>query len=250
MNPLQRISHFLHHNAVKNKTVDPSAEEEKILTRIPSIERLISFGFQPSRILDIGCYLGKWTNVTKGYFPEASFTLIDAIHYPSAESLAQTHSYSYHVELLFNEITQLEWFEEKNSGDSIFRERTAYFAHTQPRLRTTTTLDNLLGTDKFDLIKIDAQGAELPIIQGGKKLFDQAEVVVLELPFCGQYNVGVADFCAHINFLDSIGFSVFDISELHYFKECLIQVDIFFVRKTSSILRQVQASIDGGSWLP
>lgn len=248
MNPLQRLFTILLNAGSKGPAHADKVEEQESLTELQTFDRLITFGFEPSHILDVGCYLGKWTNAAKRYFPNASFTLIDAIYYPSAQSLAQTHSFPYYVELLFDDIRQVEWFEERNSGDSIFRERTAHFSSTQSSSRTTTTLDILLGTQKFDLIKIDAQGAELPILQGGQKLVALAEVVALEIPFCGQYNTGVADFVSHINFMNSLGFSVFDISELHYFKECLIQVDIFFVRKSSPILHQVQNSIDGGSW--
>lgn len=67
----------------------------------------------------------------------------------------------------------------------------------------------------------------------------------MEIPFCGQYNFGVPNFNEHINFMNYIGFEVFDISELHYHNNLLIQIDIFFVRKDSEFYDKIQKIIDG-----
>lgn len=213
-----------------------------------SIQKLKSIGFNPTRILDIGCHHGDWTRFMRQFFPEAKFILIDGIDYPEAKMLGYPH----YVEVLNDTITEVEWFEEKNTGDSMFRERTWHFANTKPVMKKTQTLDNFFKNEdsdseqnnlKFDFIKIDCQGAEIPILKGGANLVSKAEVILLEIPFCGQYNFGVPDFKEHINFMDSIGFVPYDITELHRFDEFLIQIDILFVRKDSFILNKVQSSI-------
>ena len=48
-----------------------------------------------------------------------------------------------------------------------------------------------------------------------KKIIDMAEVVILELPFAGQWNNGCHDFKTHIDYMDDIGFTVFDVVDLH-----------------------------------
>lgn len=213
-----------------------------------TFQRLVNSGFSPNNILDIGCNVGNWTKTAKEFFPSAKFTLVDGIFYIGAKEFAENSNSEYFVEVLNDKIEQVEWFEEKNSGDSMFKERTIYFAHTQPAIKTTNTLDVLLKDRVYEFIKIDTQGAEIPILKGGVSLVKHAEVIALEIPFCGQYNLGAPNFQEHIIYMDSIGFDVFDISEIHHFNNYLIQIDIFFVRRGSPILKKVQETIDLGHW--
>ena len=62
----------------------------------------------------------------------------------------------------------------------------------------------------------------------------------------GQYNTNVPNFLEHIKYLDSLGFVPFDIIELHYSGtgKILIQIDIIFINKNSSINTDVQNIID------
>ena len=59
--------------------------------------------------------------------------------------------------LLFDKITDIEQYEERNSEDSIFKENTNHFKNTKPIIRKTITLNELLKNNNtiFDLIKID-----------------------------------------------------------------------------------------------
>jgi hypothetical protein len=128
----------------------------------------------------------------------------------------------------------------------MFKERTQHFLNTKPVIKKTNTLDVLFSNKTFEFIKIDCQGAEIPILKGGLNLIKNTDVILLELPFCGQYNHGVPNFNEHINFMNSIGFDVFDISELHYLNNfLLIQIDICFIRKESELFTKVQNIIDG-----
>lgn len=213
-----------------------------------SLQRLVESDFTPTSILDVGCNAGNWTKTVKNYFPTSNFTMVDGIFYKEASDTAQSIGSDYFIEVLNDKVEQVEWFEERNSGDSMFRERTIYFANTRPVVKTTNTLDILLKDRVFEFIKIDTQGAEIPILKGGENLVKNTEVISLEIPFCGQYNLGAPDFKDHISFMDTIGFEVFDVSEMHYFQNRLIQIDIFFVRKGSPIMRKVQEKIDLGHW--
>jgi hypothetical protein len=106
----------------------------------------------------------------------------------------------------------------------------------------TTTLDTLFPTQTFDFIKIDCQGAELEILKGGVSLVGRADVVLLECPFAGQYNEGCPSFCEYIQYMNSIGFVPFDISELHYIQNMTFQIDIVFIRERT-YSKQVQSLV-------
>ena len=126
----------------------------------------------------------------------------------------------------------------------MFKENTGYFDDCLELEKSTSTLDNIFNENNFfNLIKIDCQGAELPILKGGKKLIQHADVIILELPFMGEYNIGVPDFYEHIKYMNEIGFKVFDIIEMHRVQGILIQVDIIFIKKGNVFEKHVDQII-------
>ena len=81
------------------------------------------------------------------------------------------------------------------------------------------------------LIKIDCQGAEIPILKGSSLILGKTDFVLLEIPLFGQYNEGVPNFLEHIEFINSIGFVVYDIVDNHYINKFNMQVDVLFINK-------------------
>ncbi len=205
-----------------------------------ALVRLKLTGFQPKTVLDLGAHHGKWTEVAREVWPDAAYTMVDAIEYEEPKRLR----IPYHNAVLNDIVTDVPWYEEKNTGDSMFKENTTYFKDTKPMTRRSTTLDIMFAGKTFDFIKIDCQGAEIPILKGGPAVIQDTEVILLEIPFAGQYNVGVPDFQKHIAFMDSIGFAPFDVAEQHRWGMYLIQIDIVFVRKTSPLFQTLQKWIE------
>tara|TARA_Y100000758_G_scaffold288016_1_gene239782 strand:+ start:63 stop:725 length:663 start_codon:yes stop_codon:yes gene_type:complete len=201
---------------------------------IDALKKLQSFGFDPKNILDIGANKGKWSlEVKKKVFPNAEYTLIEAINYKELKQISiKNHNISFLNLLLDESEHTVTWYEKRNTGDSIYKENTGYFKDCDQYDRKTTTLDkNFSSNHTFDLIKIDCQGSELPILRGGKKLVQNASVIILEVPFMGEYNIGVANFFEHVRYMDQIGYRVFDIIELHRVDDILIQIDLIFIKK-------------------
>lgn len=201
---------------------------------ITALKKLKSFGFDPKNILDIGANKGKWSiEVSKKVFPNAKYILIEAIDYEELKNIsAKNHNISF-INLLLDDVEHnVTWYQKKNTGDSIYKENTSYFKDCEEIVKKTTTLDkNFPSNYAFDLIKIDCQGAELPILRGGKKLVQSASVIILEVPFMGEYNIGVSNFFEHIKYMDQIDYRVFDIVELHRVDDILIQIDLIFIKK-------------------
>ena len=201
---------------------------------ITALKKLKSFGFDPKNILDIGANKGKWSiEVRKKVFPNAKYILIEAIDYEELKNIsAKNHNISF-INLLLDDVEHnVTWYEKRNTGDSIYKENTSYFKDCEEIVKKTTTLDkNFPSNYAFDLIKIDCQGAELPILRGGKKLVQNASVIILEVPFMGEYNIGISNFFEHIKYMDQIDYRVFDIVELHRVDDILIQIDLIFIKK-------------------
>ena len=196
---------------------------------------MVQLGLKVNRVLDIGAYNGRWSrDIKSSVFPEAEFIKIEPIDYGINNII--------HV-ILAEKEKIVPWYEERNTGDSVYKETTKYFKNCDPVFKKAVTLDSLnLGS--FDLIKIDTQGSELPILKGGIKTANTASVIILEIPFMGQYNKNVPNFLDHITYMNSIGFIPYDISEYHYYSNILIQIDIIFIRKTNSIVNTTQSVIE------
>lgn len=201
------------------------------------------FGISFDHIVDIGAHHGNWTKKCLDVFPTSQYYLFEPIDYPELNNLAGPNIHVHNI--ILNEFNgEVDWYEGKNTGDSIFRERTTWCRQVAPIRRSCATLDDILHINEGNvLIKIDAQGAEIPILKASTTILQQTDFVILELPFVGNYNVGVPSFADHITYMDSIGFVVLDIVELHYIRGFLIQVDIIFISKKHSLHRAIDAAI-------
>ena len=81
-----------------------------------------------------------------------------------------------------------------------------------------TTLSSLMKKHQLpqpDLIKIDVQGAEKSVIQGGIDIISSAQAVILEVQLL-QYNQGAPLFLEIANLMDSLGFIIMDMFEIIY----------------------------------
>ena len=124
-----------------------------------------------------------------------------------------------------------------------------YFLNTKPIKRTTIDLDTIINRDnilkdaKNIFIKIDCQGAEIPILKGSKQILSRTDFIVLEMPLFGQYNEGVPNFLEHIQFMDNIGFIPFDIVDNHYINNFNMQIDMLFINKNHEFNKIVQEKL-------
>ena len=89
-------------------------------------------------------------------------------------------------------------------------------------------------------IKIDCQGAEIPILKGASSIMDKTDFILLELPLFGQYNTGVQGFLEHIKYMDGINFVPYDIVDNHYINGFNMQIDMLFINKKHSFNNDVQ----------
>ncbi len=192
-------------------------------------------GYTPDLILDIGAEKGRWTKEMMRIYPSANYILFEAINYEELNLFRMDNIPVFNT-LLFDKETEANWYEMRNTGDSIFKEKGYNFQDCIPIKRKTTTLNTVLKDIDLKsktsvLIKIDCQGAEIPILKGAGDILKKTDFIILEIPFFGQFNEGVPNFLEHIQYMDSIGFIPFDIADIHYIQQFNRQVDIIFISK-------------------
>jgi len=201
------------------------------------INILKSKGYFPDTILDIGAHHGTWTNSMKQIYNDSKYYLFEAIEYDELNKFKNDSKITLHNVVLNDKIEQVNWYQMKNTGDSIFREKTHHFTNCEIIKRETIDLNtyilhnDILKEAKNILIKIDCQGAEIPILKGSTSILNKTDFIILEMPLFGQYNEGVPNFLEHITFMDSIGFTVYDIIDNHYINNFNMQVDVLFINK-------------------
>ena len=197
-----------------------------------TLEKLKNLGFYPTNILDIGAHKGTWTLEVLKVYPNSNYILFDAIQYPEIEEvLNNNHNIQFYNELLGQTEEEVIWYQKKNSGDSIYKERTNIFLDCLEIKKHIKVLDNIIPINTYDLIKLDVQGSEIPILKGATETIQNTSFIILEIPFMGKYNTSVPTFLEHIQYMDSINFILYDIIELHSVKNIIIQVDLIFIHK-------------------
>ena len=208
-----------------------------IVLMFDRIEILKEKGYFPDTILDIGAHHGNWTNSMKQIYNDSKYYLFEAIDYSELHQFNNDNNVKVCNILLNDKIEDVNWYQMKNTGDSIFKEKTHHFNNCEIIKRRTIDLNNyssitnILQNSKNILIKIDCQGAEIPILKGATSILEKTDFIILEIPLFGQYNEGVPNFLEHIVFMNTLGFVTYDIVDNHYINNFNMQVDVLFINK-------------------
>lgn len=94
------------------------------------------------------------------------------------------------------------------------------------------------------LLKLDVDGAELQILEGGPVTLENCSVVIIE--------AGIRNFVERANVLTGRGFDLFDIVDLCYYDDRLRQFDLIFVRRAvieGLGLDMYKQAFDIGKWV-
>ncbi len=223
--------------------------KRKILNFVLSTEiedhlfyKLKRHGFCPESVIDIGAYQGEWTRKIKAIFPSTKVLMVDALAKEDylGKVVNDLPGVSYCIQLLGAKTGLEKTFYECETGSSYYEENSN--AKKTPTTRVTKSLDDVLAEEHFSLgnsslLKIDAQGAELDILEGATQSLPFLDFIYLEVPIV-EYNLDAPDFEGYVHYLSSIGYSVFDVATHHLHQDLLLQVDILFSRRNSSIVKR------------
>lgn len=194
--------------------------------------------FTPKSILDIGANVGQFYSEIKEIFPDSYYFLIEGNE--KCEIALQGLGVDYSVSLLSDEVKTVKFYtrtnEERCTGNSIYREKTSFYDDNEITIESkeTTTLELLLGNEQFDLIKIDVQGSEIDIINGGLDIIKNSKGILMEISLV-EYNENAPTKEFVYDFMDKLNFypaeHIGDIN--HPITYELIQQDILFINGTN-----------------
>ena len=121
-----------------------------------------------------------------------------------------------------------------DTGNSVYLENTSM--KFIPEVRKTKKLSSVIDKDeKFDLIKIDVQGSEIDVIEGGKDIIKNSNFLIIEMSL-QNYNEGAPKLLEVINNLNNNNFELIDIIDRNYRNDILVQIDGIFRNKDKDII--------------
>jgi FkbM family methyltransferase len=208
-----------------------------------ALQHLVEKQFMPKVILDIGAAKGCWSLRAGTLFREAEFFMIDPL-IESEESLRSMCKadprYKYILIAVGDEAGHQRMNITPDCDGSTLLDYYSRAQSSRQRLVPVATVDQLLSEGRIkppDLVKIDVQGYEIRVLQGGLKLFDTAEVFIIEtnlfkfMPECPR---------AHeiIPAMSQKDFFLFDLagSLRRPFENDLAQLDMVFVSAKSPMV--------------
>ncbi|MBK6636212.1 MAG: FkbM family methyltransferase [Rhodocyclaceae bacterium] len=206
-------------------------------------------GWRAATVLDVGAHKGDWAKMLCSVFPEAKILMIEADDRHESDLLAT--GYPYHLGVVGKLQGVVDFYTQPDplwsTGASIFKENTPiYDDGSLVKKIPMKRLDQIVkerSLEKINFIKLDVQGAEIDVLEGCSAILREHPVdyVLAEVSLVNaNHGAPLAD--AVISYMRSIGFGMFDIYELHYWKNQLLQLDILFARNhliTSGVLKEM-----------
>lgn len=226
-------------NSTPNQLVSAIKDQTGSPDMAVSLHRLKSKGFAPGFILDVGAYMGWWSEMARSAYPQAQILMVEPLpgHAELLSALAARLKVSYARDVCGARLGEKVPFHIGSIGSSIYSPKR--FTASDIIELQTTTLDSLLEQNAWpraDLIKIDVQGAEEEVLKGGEKALIGAEAVIMELSIVNSYDKGLLAG-EMISVMQDKGFLLYDIAGLNRANRTrsVNEFDAVFVKRNSPL---------------
>ena len=204
-----------------------------------ALNRVLAEAYAAGRIktiYDIGAHKGRWSLEMRDLMPQARFILFEAN--PRHEADLAATDLQYYISVLTRPgPAQVDFYsrtdDKGSTGGSIYKEITPQYGNVTPVSLSAITLAELCRAEKLpqpDFIKIDTQGSELDIVEGGLEIFSRANYVLMEMSIL-QYNDGAPSFDQYVSRLKEIGFLPVALAEVHKYGPIVHQLDFLFASR-------------------
>lgn len=222
-------------------------ESRKIRTSIGESYSLLSgLGFQPKTVIDVGVASG--TMELYEAFPYSFFLLIEPLKEYESDLISILNQYrgSYILAAAGARSGRVTFnvHEDRLDGSSLYKESMGTEADGHEVNVQMIRIDDILKDKQLNspyLIKVDAQGAELDVLEGAQQVLLETEVVVLEVSLF-EFLKGAPQFFDVVSYMKIHGFVAYDIilGFNRPLDNALGQIDIVFV-KEKGMFRQIHS---------
>ena len=178
------------------------------------------FAFDPKNIWDVGANRGDWTRAALQYFPSADYTLVepqDHLKEGIAAEIQAGHKIRWVHAGAGNEPGVLPLYISAKDQSSSFldfdRIRDDSVRKIEVPIRTLNEIRSSLSLPVPEMLKIDAEGFDLRVLQGASDFIGRTEIILAEAA------IAQLDFENSarnlINAMDDYGYRLLEITDLH-----------------------------------
>lgn len=231
---------------IKPKKID-TLNKNALLVNFYTI--ILESGFIPKHIVDVGANHGSWTREALNFFPNAYYSLFEPqfwLEDSIRDILDKNPNVIFNSFGLGNKKGSFK-FTIANRDDSSSFKYTEQEAKTlglnQIEVPVITLNDyfNEKGLPAPDIVKIDAEGLDLEVLEGASNFFGKTEIFFVEAAVvCNTTDNTVIKV---INFMDEKGYYLFDITDINrpFKPKVLWLTELAFVKK-EGILKNIRVN--------
>ncbi|MFN5024155.1 MAG: FkbM family methyltransferase [Bacteroidota bacterium] len=194
--------------------------------------------FSPNLIIDIGANHGTWSRVWKEHFPQTSFILVEPQSWlkPSFDDLLDNHTIYLPIGAGSTNGSFTFTINSDRDDSSTFTlsadEALARgYKQVEIPVKTLNTIVQENGNIIPDIVKIDAEGIDIDVLDGASNLFGKTEIFLVEASINSTFKQ--TELTAVINYMDNKGYRVFEITDINrpFSNSVLWLIELAFVRK-------------------
>lgn len=203
--------------------------------------------FYPNYVIDIGANTGTWTRELLQHFPQTQVLMIEPqqrlqIHFK--DLLNDKVSYLPVGVGNKNDILKFTIVERDDSCSFIYSEEEAKEMGYEQINIPIKTLNTIIKENNYptpDLIKIDAEGLDLEVIEGASDFYGKTEIFLVEATVCCEtYKNSTAKVIA---LMDQCGYQLYEVTDLNRpFPDnpILWLIELAFVRKDGTLVNKLK----------
>lgn len=158
--------------------------EENAVGMDAMFKGLVSRGYSPSVVYDIGAAEGGWTRWASIYWPAARFICFEPLEERQAD-LKQLEKENARVQCVFSGLGDVDDVRQFGVTDDLYGSSFAYEGRSSRSVKIQR-LDSLVEGGKIPLpnfMKLDVQGYEKHVLNGGELATRAAELILMECNF-------------------------------------------------------------------
>ncbi|MDU8944073.1 FkbM family methyltransferase [Ovoidimarina sediminis] len=213
-----------------------------------ALQALKGLDFAPSTVVDVGANKGQWTRSCRRFFPEARYVLFEPQEAlkPHFSDLLATGQVELHSIGLGREPGEAAFTLHERDDSRTFA-LSAEVAERRGFEQVTLKVDAL---DRFlsenglpdpEILKVDAEGWDLEVLDGAARVLETAEVVFVEAAVANRRIQ--TDLLSVLKYMDARGYTLLDLSDLNrpFAHGLLWLVEGMFVRRGGLVDQAVEA---------
>lgn len=195
--------------------------------------------YYPDTIYDIGANKGTWTKECLKYFPNATYYLFEPQIdlKDDIEEVIKNHENAHLFTVGVGDVNDKLNFTIHERDDSCsysFTKEEATNRSLKQILLPIVKLETFVKENNLKppaLLKIDAEGLDLKVLEGAKSLLQNVEIIMVEV---GVMNNRIENTALQtLNYLDSKGFRLFDFTDINrpFSNQVLWLCEFVFIKK-------------------